>query len=179
MRALALALLLAACVGPSPYQRVTNQWTRTTELQAQYQQILKVSAVYKSAEWRVAHAEKEADARGLSGAARDQFVAQARADGGGPVEFELIVTTWDRRENDLDRGKKASWRVRMLDPSGNEIEPLEILKDKRPYLVIRSEFPSMADFATAYVVRFPRPADTRDLRLRVSSERGGVEVAWR
>lgn len=179
MKALAIALLLAGCVGQSSYQRTTNQWTRTSELQAQYQQIIKVSATYKSLEWRLAHAEKEADARGLSGPAREQVLAQARADAAGPVEFELIVTTWDRRENDLDRKTKSSWRVRLLDASGKEIEPLEVLKDKRPYLVIRSEFPAMADFATAYIVRFPPGTNASDLRLRVSSVRGGVEVAWR
>jgi hypothetical protein len=179
MRVLLVFACLVGCVGPSPYQRTTNQWTRTSELQAQYQQIIKVAATYKSMEWRIAHAEKEADARGLTGPAREQVLAQARADASGPVEFELIVTTWDKRENDLDRKDKSSWRVRLLDTSGKEIQPLEILKDKRPYLVIRSEFPAMADFATAYIVRFPPAINAADLRLRVSSERGGVEVAWR
>jgi len=177
MRALVLVVLVA-CVGPTPYQQVTGTWTRTKVLEAGYQQILKVSATFKSAEWRTAHAEKEAAERGLTGAARDQLLAQARADAAGPLEVELIMTTWDRRENDLDRGDKAAWRVRLFDDAGNEVKPLEVRKDKRPYLVIRSEFPAMADFATAYIVRFP-PSAARDLRLRVSSERGGVEVAWR
>jgi hypothetical protein len=35
----------------------------------------------------------------------------------------------------------------------------------------------MGDFATAYVVRFQRK-ELRNLRLRVSSARGGVEVEW-
>jgi len=179
MRILLVLLLvpLWACVGPTPYQRVTNDWTRTKTLQGGYQQVISLAAVYKSPEWRAAYAEKDADNRGLSGPARDQRLAQAKADSTGPLEFELLVTTWDRKENDLDR-KKSAWRVRMLDASGAEIEPTEIIKDKRPLLVIRSEFPAMGDFATAYIVRFARPAETRDLRLRVSSERGGVEVAW-
>jgi hypothetical protein len=170
-----LVLVLAACVGQTPYQRVTNDWTRAKTLQSNYQQVISLAAVYKSPEWRTAYAQKDADNRGLTGAARDQRLAQATADSAGPLEFELLVTTWDRRENDLDR-KKSAWRIRMLDAAGAEIEPTEIVKDKRPLLVIRSEFPSMGDFATAYIVRFAR----RDgpLRLRVSSERGGVEVAW-
>ncbi len=180
MRSIALVLMIAtaACLSPDPYQRVTTSWTRTTHLQTQYQQALEVAAIYKSAEWRAAYAEKDAEARGLTGPARDQVLAQARADAAGPIEIELLVTTWDRRENDLDRGDKSSWRVRLLDASGTEVAPLEIRKDKRPYNVIRAEFPAMNDFAVAYVARFPRPADPRDLRLRLSSERGGVEVAW-
>jgi len=179
-RVLGLAIITVIALGAcmNQYERVTNDWTRKTTLQTPYQQVLQVVAVYKSAEWRTAHAEKDAHDRGLTGAARDQTLAQARADAAGPLEIELLVTTWDRRENDLDRGKRSSWRVRLLDPSGTEIEPMEILKDKRPLNVVRSEFPAMTDFATAYVVRFPRPAQPVPLRLRVSSERGGVEVAW-
>jgi hypothetical protein len=180
MKSLVLAFILLSigCVGPTPYQRVTSDWTRQTKLDANYQQILQLAAVYKSEAWRVAHAEKEADNRGLTGAARDQRIAQARADAAGPLEIELLVTTWDRRENNLERGNKSVWRVRLLDVSGAEIEPIEILKDKRPMLTVRSEFPAMGDFATAYIVRFKRPEAAQPLRLRMSSERGGVEVAW-
>ncbi len=183
MKSFALAGLLVGslvggCVRTTPYQRVTKTWTRETELNGSYQLVLHVAAVYKSEEWRSAYAEKDATARGLAGAARDQRIAQARADAAGPIEIEVLFTTWDRKENDLDRGKKSSWRVRMLDAAGSEVEPMDVVKDKRPLSVLRSEFPAMGDFATAYVVRFPRPTDPRDLRLRVSSERGGVEVAW-
>jgi len=179
IRALALlVLVVTGCVGGTPYQRVTREWTRKTELSGSYQQVLSLAAVYKSPEWRLAHATKEADDRGLTGAARDQYLAQARADAAGPIEIELLVTTWDRRENNLDRGKKSNWRVRLLDPGGAEIEPMEVVRDKRPLNILRSEFPAMGDFATAYVARFPRPTQPHDLRLRLSSERGGVEVAW-
>jgi hypothetical protein len=70
------------------------------------------------------------------------------------------------------------WRVRLLDEAGAEIEPLEIVKDKRPQLVLRSEFPAMGDFATAYIAKFPRKTEPANIRLRMSSERGGVEVSW-
>jgi hypothetical protein len=65
----------------------------------------------------------------------------------------------------------------MLDDNGTEIEPLEIVRDKRPVLVVRSEFPSMGDFAFAYIAKFPR-RDPKAIRLRMSSERGGVELSW-
>src|SRR5690606_9469842 len=109
-----------------------------------------------SPEWRAARAEKDADARGLEGEARAQRIAQARAEGAGPCEFQLTVVTWDRRESDLDRGAKSVWRVRLLDEQGFEIAPLEIIKDKRPPLIIREEFPAFGDFATSYLARFPR-----------------------
>ncbi len=169
----------SACTSPTPYQRVTNQWTRKTNLRGPYQEVLQLAAVLKSPEWRMADAQNDVEARGLGGVARDQRLAQAQADTTGPIEIEMLVTTWDRRENDLDRGKRSVWRVRLLDDAGSEIEPLEIIKDKRPQLVLRAEFPALGDFATAYVVRFPRPTTpSKELRLRMSSERGGVQLVW-
>jgi hypothetical protein len=201
MKRLALAALLAivapACAGSTPpvrlvddwpsevgeYDDITDLWTRKTILRGQYQEVLELAATFKSPEWRAASAAQDAERRGLGGPARDARMAQAKADAAGPYEFELMVTTWDRRENDLDRGKKSIWRVVILDEQGNEIEPLEIVKDKRPAFAIRAEFPALGDFATAYIVRFARTPpllgpDVKRLRLRMSSVRGAAELVW-
>ena len=195
--ALGLAALSAACVATQPMVRLTEdwpaapraypevvaEWTRKAELRADYQEVCELTATLKSPDWRAAHAAQDADHRGLVGDARAQHITQARADAAGPYELEVMVTTWDRRENDLDRGKKSVWRVVLIDETGHEIEPLEIVKDRRPSFVVRAEFPALGDFATPYVARFPRtPAvlgpSIHELKLRISGERGGVEVAW-
>jgi hypothetical protein len=165
------------------YASVTERWTRTARMRGQYQEAIELAATFKSPEWRAARAEMDADARGLEGEARAQRIAQARAEAAGPYEFELMVVTWDRRENDLDRGAKSVWRVRLLDEQGMEIEPLEIIKDKRPPFIIRQEFPAFGDFATAYLARFPRTKpllgpNVQKLRLRFSSTRGGIGLTW-
>ena len=164
--------MLAACGAPDPavklvdewpaqtvpaseYADVTERWTRRARMRSPYQEALELAATFKSPEWRAARAEKDADARGLEGEARAQRIAQARAEAAGPYEFQLMVVTWDRRESDLDRGAKSVWRVRLLDEQGFEVEPLEIVKDKRPPFIIREEFPAFGDFATAYLARFP------------------------
>jgi hypothetical protein len=197
MRWLAV-IAFAACTPPPPkvplvetcpnatdgnYWTVARRWTRSATLRGQYQEVLDLDATLKSPEWRLAHAVDEADARRLEGEARQQKLAQACTDVQGPYEIELLVTTWDRRENDLDRGKRSVWRVVLIDPAGHEIEPLEIVKDKRPPFVVRSEFPALGDFATAYIARFPRTTpllgpDIKAMRLRMSGERGGVELDW-
>lgn len=198
MKRALVALLLAAC-GATPgavrltdewparpsanYEDVTFNWTRTAVLRGQYQEVLDLAATFKSADWRAAHAQRDAEHRNLDEQARGQLLAQAQADWAGPYEIELMVTTWDRRENDLDRGKKSVWRVVLIDDAGHEIEPLEIVKDKRPTFTIRAEYPAFGDFATAYVARFPRTPpllgpNVKAVRLRMSGERGGVEVAW-
>jgi hypothetical protein len=198
-RALAF-LMVTACAGSPPpvkltpdwpaeappaddYQDVTENWTRTSSLRGAYQEVLELSAVLTSPEWRAEFASRDAEYRKLEGGARQQRLAQAQAEMEGPWEVELLVTTWDRRENDLDRGKRSVWRVVLVDDAGNEIEPLEIVKDKRPAFTLRADFPAFGDFATAYIARFPRTApvlgaDVKQVRLRMSGSRGSVELLW-
>ncbi|TMQ26668.1 MAG: hypothetical protein E6J90_04110 [Deltaproteobacteria bacterium] len=166
------------------YKAVVRDWTRKAQLHANYQEVCELVATLKSPEWRAAQAAHDADVRGLTGATRDERIAQARTEVAGPYELEVMLTTWDRRENDLDRGKKSVWRVVLIDEQGKEIEPLEIVRDRRPAFVVRAEFPSLGEFATPYIARFPRTtpilgATARQVRLRMSSTRGGVEVDWK
>ena len=128
-RALA-ALVLVACGATPPavrlteewpahastdYETITYNWTRTAVMRGQYQEVLDLAVTFKSPEWRAAHALRDADHRGLTGEVRDQRLAQAQAEMAGPYEVELMVTTWDRRENDLDHGKRSVWRVVLVD----------------------------------------------------------------
>jgi hypothetical protein len=165
------------------YDDTTAAWTRHTTMRGDFQEALALDAIFKSPDWRAAHAARDAAHRGLDGAAREAVFAQAQAEMAGPYEVELLFTTWDRRENDLDRGKKSVWHVALVDEAGKELEPLEIVKDKRPASILRAEFATYGDFATAYVARFPRTPPVlgpgvHSVRLRFSSERGGAEVVW-
>jgi hypothetical protein len=168
---------------PPSYADATDAWTRRSSLRGQYQEVLELAATFKSAEWRAARAIRDADYRNLTGEQRQAFIEQARADAAGPYEVELMVTTWDRRENDLDRGKRSVWGVVLIDEHGTQVEPLEIVKDKRPAFTVRADFPALGDFATAYIARFPRTTpllgpNVHKLRLRFFGVRGSVEVEW-
>jgi hypothetical protein len=192
-----IVLVLAACGGsPKPvrlttewptesgdYWDTTEAWTRSQNLRAMYQEVLELAATFKSPDWRAAYAVRDAAHRGLTGAALEQRMAQAKAEMEGPWEIELMVTTWDRRENDLDRGKRSVWKVVLVDEAGNEVEPLEIVKDKRPAFTVRADYPAFGDFATAYIARFPRTVailgpGVKQVRLRMSGSRGGFELMW-
>ncbi|MBA3458104.1 MAG: hypothetical protein H0T42_33790 [Deltaproteobacteria bacterium] len=195
--ALIVVCLVAACGAVEPrirlndewparvekYDDVVDKWTRRGTLRGGYQEVLELAATLKSPEWRAAHASRDADNRGLQGEARTQLLAQAQAAAAGPYELQVMVTTWDRRENDLDRGAKSVWKIVLLDEQGMEVAPLEIVKDKRPAFVVRAEYPALGDFAQSYVARFPREAkilgpDVKRVRLRISSSRGGLELIW-
>jgi hypothetical protein len=169
---------------PRDYASVVRDWTRKAQLHASYQEVCELVATFKSAEWRAAFARHDADLRGLVGEGREQRIAQSRAEVAGPYELEIMLTTWDRRENDLDRGKKSVWKIALIDENGQEIEPLEVVRDRRPAFVVRAEFPALGEFATPYIVRFPRTRpllgpSARQVRLRMTSTRGGVEVDWK
>jgi len=171
-----------ACGGD--YESITEAYTRHGTLRGQYQEVLELTATLKGPEWRAAHAARDAENRRLTGDAKSQACDQAKADAAGPYEIELMVTTWDRRENDLDRGQKSVWHIVLVDESGKEISPLEIVKDKRPPNTVRAEYPALGDFAVPYVARFPREAavlgpNAHAVKLRMSSERGGIELEWR
>jgi len=198
MRLVALVLVAACGSAPPPirltedwpqtcggdYDAITEAYTRRGTMRGEYQEVLSLAATLKSADWRAAHAARDAEHRGLIGDARAQRCAQAQAEESGPYELELMVTTWDRRENDLDRGKRSVWHVVLVDEQGKEIEPIEIVKDKRPVFTLRAEFPAYGDFGVAYIARFPRDEallgpQAHALKLRMSSERGGVELEWK
>lgn len=168
---------------PGSYQSTTAAWTRNGSYHAEYQQVLSVDATLFSKEWRAAAAQRDAELRGLGPAARDELFAKAKADAEGPWQFELIVTTWDRRENDLHRGKRATWKVALLDEAGSEIAPLEIVRDRRPAYMLQAAFPHYGDFAEAYVVSFPKDKpvlgpEVKAVRMRLTSVRGAVELTW-
>lgn len=198
MVALALLLALASATGcattrvpltnewpasAGEYHAVTREWTRSASLNQDYQLVISAEATLLSAPWRAAKLEREARLRGLGPAAREALLATEKARAQGPWEIELLVTTWDRKENDLHRGERASWRVALLYEQGNEIAPVEVSRDRRPPHVVRAEFAHLGDFAQAYVVRFAKEVPllgpgVQRVRLRVTSARGAVELAW-
>jgi hypothetical protein len=195
--ALLLVLALAGCMKPAPaptldgawpaaagdYETVSRSWTRDGKLRAEYQLVAEVSATIKAPPWRAAYVARQARKQKLGDASRAELDAAQRAADAEAYEVVVILTTWDRRENDLDRGERSVWRLVMVDAAGNEIPAMEIKRDRRPEYVIRAEFPRFGDFSKAYVARFPRDArllgeGVDKVALRLSSSRGGIELTW-
>lgn len=169
---------------PGSYRAVHEQWTRHGMKRTYESMVFEVYATFKSPAWRAAHANHMAGLQNMSNAARAAYLAQTRqASETEPYEVHLLVTTNDRRENDLIKGKRSVWRVVLVDQQGNEIEPLSITRDRRPREVIAAEFPDFGDFAEPYVARFPRDTallgpGMQRFSLKMGSTRGGVELVW-
>lgn len=194
--ALALALILIACGSTPPrvaltedwpatcgdYDDVTEAWTRHGSFRRDFQQVITVDATFKTPAWRCAHATRLAKNRGLDPTATAALMEENRAAAAKAYEIELIVTTWDRKENELSRPNPV-WSLTLIDDKGRSVTPVKIERDKRPKHVLRAEFPTIGDFAEAYVAHFPHDPPVlgpgvKTVRLRLASERGALEVAW-
>jgi hypothetical protein len=168
---------------PQDFEEAKDGWTREGKFRRDYQEVFSVQATFKSPAWRAAWVAREARHRDLDAAGTTALVGEQQAAAAKAHEFELIVTTWDPKENDLHRGERASWQVAMIDDKGQSIAPLKIVRDNRPRHVLRADFPEVGDFAEAYVATFPTQPpvlgpDVKTLRLRFSSARGATEVRW-
>ena len=191
-------LLLAGCPKPpepvpltgewpstgGDYDDMTSAWTRRGQIRKDYQQVAEVFATFKSPAWRVAWVERRASRGMMTDAARAELLASEQTAESEAWEVEIVLTTWDKKENDLDRGDRSVWRVSLVDADGNEVSPIEILRDRRPANIIRSEFPGFGDFSEAYIARFPKDArvfgpGVSEIGLRLSSTRGGIALTWK
>ena len=143
-----------------------------------------VVATFKSPAWRVAYVNRTTKEQRLQPSERAQLLAQQQEQAEQYFEMELLVTTYNRPENDLQKNARSIWKLALLDDRGNRVSPIEVKRDRRPPAVIRSYFPQLDHFAIAYVVRFPKTIsilrpDAAQFSLRISGARGAVELVWR
>jgi hypothetical protein len=165
------------------YSATSATWTRGAEIEDSYQLVARVHATLLSPAWRAAMIERRVRVGKLGDDGRAELEAAQRAADEAAWEVEIVMSTWDRRENDLDRGERSVWRLVLVDADGHDVSPIEIVRDKRPDDMIRAEFPSFDDFSRAYIARFPRTArilapGTTRVGMRMSSARGGLELFW-
>ncbi|MCG8417864.1 MAG: hypothetical protein MJE77_07970 [Proteobacteria bacterium] len=197
--ALVLALSIAIACGSSPppqvalseawpdkpgqYREVHREWTRRAVLRTHDQQVVEAYATYKSPAWRAAYVAHSARTHKLSPDSQKALQEEQSKAAAASHEVHLLVTTWDRNENDLHKGEKSVWRLVLADDRGGEVAPVSIERDRRPFYVVRAEYPDLGDFAVPYVARFPRQisllrGDARQFSLTMASTRGAIEFVW-
>ena len=169
---------------PPEWDRVRRAWTRHGRITSGWDLVLNIHATFKSPEWRAAYVAERTSRQHLRPKDRLALMERHQAEEKKFYELELLVSTYDRSENDLARGKRSMWSIWLIDGFGKQVEPVSIKKDKRPRGVIREYFPDFDDFDEAYVVRFPRTIDVlhpgaKQFSLRMASAHGAVEVVWK
>jgi len=198
------ALLATACASAPPqvqlsdqwpsaagdYHEVSRKWTRHARERSGpdgrgrvFEQTLDVIATFKSPEWRAAYVQYRAEHNKLPASEVAAMTAREKADSQAGYEVMLLVATYDRRLNELQKGKRSVWRVALVDSAGAEIVASEIKRDRRPRSEIAADFPELGDFHQPYVARFPRTVDLMRpdadrFSLKVTSSQVGVEMVW-
>ena len=173
------------------YREVTQKWTRRAREHAGpdpshgriVEETLDLVATFKSPEWRAAYVKFRAAQNRLPASEVAALTAREQAEAADHYEVELLVSTYDRRLNELQRGPRSPWRIALVDAAGAEIVASKIERDRRPRTEIAADFPQLGDFHQAYVARFPRTVDllrpdASRFSLKMTSSQVGVEVVW-
>lgn len=172
---------------PGDYESVTASWTRhgrvLASATANADRILDVYATFKAPHWRAAYARFAAKSRNMPKAEAAALLATEREKAEQGHEVELLVATYDRRANDLQKNLRSTWRVSLADDQGNEIRASTIRRDRRPRSEIQAEFEHLGDFHVAYIAIFPKSIevlrpDAKKFTVRIASSRGGVDLVW-
>ena len=196
--ALAAVVTVTACAAADPrvaldatwptqapnYDATYQAWTRHGELHQDYQEVIAVDATLYAPAWRAALADRARRSNEASEADFGKAVAAAQADAAAHIKVSLVVTTWDRRENNLARGAQAAWQLQLVDDAGHLWSPTAVVQDRRSEHVLRAEHPTLRDFSSVYTATFDATTPlfgngAKQVTLRVFGPRGKVALVWR
>ncbi len=166
------------------YQAAYQTWTRHGELHDDYQQVIIVDATLHAPAWRMAKAARARDQANQNQADYAKTLVDAQADAAAHHGITLIVTTWDRRENNLTRGAQAAWHMTLSDDAGHTWTPTAVVQDRRSEHILRAEYPTLRDFSAVYIATFDGSTKllgngAKTITLRVYGARGAVDLHWR
>jgi hypothetical protein len=198
---LAAALVLGGCaaqkvtLGEGPreyvatdYDAVLDRWTRTERLFAlpELETYLTATATFESWDFRWSYVVRYVQDYRLTIDQRKKLLEKALDETRLRHQFFIALYGGERRYNDLTKPDSA-WIVRLIDDTGNETAPQEIIAIRKPNSLERNYFPYNTVFRQAFRIRFPRT--TQDGRptispqakwfgLRFAGAQGNSELIW-
>ena len=173
---------------PESYPRVWDAWTREKESFAwkELAHEIFVSATFESWEFRWAYVVRYAHDYSLSPEARDEMLDASLASSRQEHRFFVTLSGLDFRESNLAH-KASAWRVLLMDPQGNQTNPVLMERVRRPTAVDRVYFPQVNSFRQTFRLTFPAvEADGRQtipdgaefIVLRFTGARGRADLRW-
>jgi hypothetical protein len=177
---------------PAPaYSATTSAWTRSASVRKSVtgglDHVFSVQATAMSSEWRAAYVAEQRRRLSLSDEEVAELTTKHQDEAAKTWQFELLLTTDNRRWNDLGKWPRSMWRVALVTDDGRTILPETVKPDKRQEAEIASWFPGMAPYVKAYVVTFskvgadgqPVVADGgKSLRLEFGGALGTAAMVW-
>jgi len=199
---IALSLSLGAgCVTPvvslaegpreyvaTDYDGVMRKWTRTEDLFAvsELENYLTATATFESWDFKWAYVVRYVQDYRLTIEQRKKLLERTLDETRQRHQFFVALYGGDRRFNDLTKPDSA-WIVRLIDDTGNETAPEEIIAIKKPNALERTYFPYSTVHRLAFRIRFPlatvdgRPTISPQARwfgLRFAGAQGNSELVW-
>jgi hypothetical protein len=196
-----LGLALSACaprqvsLGEGPreyvaqdYLRVLQLWTRSTQLLSveQMDNVLTVTATYESWDFRWAYVIRYADDYRLTVDQRQSLLERSLAETHDEHLFYVALAAQKYKWGDLDLESPA-WVLRLIDDTGSETVPTDIVEVKRPGPIEQTYFPYTNPWRRAYRITFPvhRPDGSPSISpkahrfgLRFAGAQGNDELSW-
>jgi hypothetical protein len=170
------------------YESVLRKWTRTNNLFAlsELDNFLTATATYESWDFRWAYVVRYVQDYRLTIDQRKKLLETTLEETRRRHEFFVAIYGGERKYNDLTKPNSA-WIVRLIDDTGNETAPEEIIAIKKPNAIERNYFPYNTIFRQAFRIRFPRvSAEGRPtispaakwFGVRFAGAQGNSELIW-
>lgn len=196
------ALVLCGCATPAvtlaegpreyvatDYDAVLDRWTRTERLFSlpDLENYLTATATFESWEFRWAYVIRYVQDYRLTIDERRKLMDQTLDETRQRHQFFVALYGGERKYNDLTKPDSA-WIVRLIDDTGNETAPQEIVAIRRPNALERVYFPYNTVFRQAFRIRFPRArsdgratisSGAKWFGLRFAGAHGNSELVWR
>ena len=173
---------------PDSYPRVWEAWTREKESFAwkELTHEIFVSATFESWEFRWAYVVRYAYDYSLSPEARDEMLEASLASSRQEHRFFVTLSGLSFKESNLvDR--RSAWRVLLIDPEGNQTDPVLMERVRRPTATDRVYFPQVNSFRETFRLTFPAvdadgrptiPDGAEFVVLRFTGARGRADLKW-
>ena len=170
------------------YENVLRTWTRTEHLIAldQLENFLTATATYESWDFRWAYVVRYVQDYRLTIDQRKKLLDRTLEETRQRHQFFVAIYGGERKYNDLTKVDSA-WIVRLIDDTGNETAPEEIVAIKKPNALERVYYPYNTVWRLAFRIRFPRTTSdgrptisdrARWFGLRFAGAQGNSELIW-
>jgi hypothetical protein len=198
---LAAALAVSGCAtqtvnlqeGPreyvaTDYENVLRVWTRTEHLiaLAELENFLTATATFESWDFRWAYVKRYVQDYRLTIDQQKKLLEKALEETRQKHQFFVAIHGGERKYNDLTKTDSA-WIVRLIDDTGNETAPEDIVSIGRPNALERTYFPYNTVWRLAFRIRFPRvmpdgrptiSPSAKWFGLRFTGAQGNSELIW-
>lgn len=173
---------------PTDYEDVLDSWTRTEDMLtlSELDNLLEATATFESWDFRWAYVVRYAENYRLTLDQRRKLLDQTLDETKESHHFFVAITGGNRRFNDLTKPNSA-WIVRLIDSTGNETAPEDIVAIKKPNAIEQTYYPYITVFHLAFRLKFPRfgadgkptiSPDAEWVGLRFAGAQGNSELVW-